>query len=136
MTYKNLHDIRARVTARWNHPRCKFQRGDYAQVSTDVLANEFVAVDGKTIKSHGSYVSRKKQQRAGKVGQVIAVSCLANGKIRSNDFRYSNGGVTRMFTRYYVQFRDGEILGYESHHLRHAVNHGRSAADKARIFKN
>lgn len=133
MIYKNLHDIKARVTARWKHPRCKFQRGDFAQVSTDVLASEFVAVDGKTIKSHDSYVSRKKQQRAGKVGQVLAVSCLPDGRIRSNDYR--GGTSTRMFTRYYIQFNDGEILGYESHHLNHAVNHGRSAADKERIFK-
>lgn len=136
MKYTTLHDIRARVTARWSHPRCKFQRGDYAQVLTDVLANEFVAADGKTIKSHHSYVSKRKQSRAGKVGRVIAVSCLKDGRIRSNDFRFSGGGVTRMFTRYYIQFSDGEIMGFESHHLRHAVNHGRSEQDRRRIFKN
>jgi len=34
-----------------------------------------------------------------------------------------------MFTRYYVQFKDGEILGYESHHLELAVNHSKRSDD-------
>jgi hypothetical protein len=116
-----LHDIRARVTARWKHPRCKFKRGDFAEVSAQVLPRQYVRQDGK-IAPGSSYVSKYKQRRAGQVGEVLAVSCLANGKIRSNDFRYSNGGVTRMFTRYYIQFSDGEILGYESHHLKPAFD--------------
>lgn len=121
--YTTLHDIKARVTARWKHARCKFQRGDYAEVSTDVLPREFVAVNG-TIKTQSSYVSRKKQTRAKQVGQVVAVSCLADGRIRSNDWG-RNGQPTRMFTRYYIQFKDGEILGYESHHLHAAINHSK-----------
>ena len=116
-----LHDIKARVTARWKHPRCKFQRGQFAEVDAQVLPREYVRQDG-TIAPGSSYVSKYKQRRAGQVGEVVAVSCLANGKIRSNDFRYSNGGVTRMFTRYYIQFSDGEILGYESHHLKPAFD--------------
>jgi len=122
MAYKNLHDIKARVTARWSHPKCKFKRNDYAQVNTDVLAGEFVAVNGD-IKSHSSYVSRVKQARAKQVGKVIAVTCLPSGRIRSNWHRGNEP--TRMFTRYYVQFKDGEILGYESHHLDHAANHSK-----------
>ena len=117
MTYKTLHDIKARVTARWNHPRCKFQRGDHAEVTAQVLPREYVKMDGGIASGH-SYVSKKKQTRVAQIGQVIAVSCLPDGRIRNNEFR--TGQSTRMFTRYYIQFRDGEILGYESHHLRPA----------------
>jgi len=121
MTYKNLQDIRAHVTNTWNHPNCKFQPGDYAEVTAQVLPRQYVKMDGGIGDGH-SYVSKKKQSRVAQVGRVVAVSCLANGRIRSNDFRYSNGGVTRMFTRYYIQFKDGEILGYESHHLKLAFS--------------
>lgn len=100
-TYKTLHDIRARVTARWRHPRCKFQRGELARV------NELVVTSG--------YVSDIKQRRVGRMGRVVAVSCLPDGHIRSNVYRVDQP--TRMFTRYYVQFADLTILGYDSHHL-------------------
>ena len=120
MTYKNLHDIRARVTARWKHKNCKFQRGDYAEVSAQVLPRQYVKMSGGIGDGH-SYVSRKKQRRVGQVGRVIAVTCLPDGRIRNNTF---DGGYTpsRMYTRYYIQFKDGEILGYESHHLKQAFS--------------
>lgn len=121
MTYKNLHDIKARVTARWKHPNCKFQRGDYAEVTAQVLPRQYVKMDGGIGEGH-SYVSKKKQTRVGQIGRVIAVSCLPDGRIRSNDMSHRSGGVTRMFTRYYIQFRDGEIMGYESHHLKRAFS--------------
>ena len=111
MTYKTLHDIRARVTARWKHPRCKFQRGDHAEVSAQVLPRQYVKMDGGVGEGH-SYVSRKKQTRVGQIGRVIAVSCTRSGNIRGDGVRQS-----RMYTRYYIQFQDGEILGYDSHHL-------------------
>ena len=120
MTYKNLHDIKARVTARWKHPNCKFQRGDYAEVSAQVLPRQYVKMDGGIGDGH-SYVSLKKRSRVAQIGRVIAVSCLPDGRIRSNDYG-RNGQSTRMFTRYYIQFKDGEILGYESHHLKRAFS--------------
>ena len=116
MIYKTLHDIQARVTARWRHKNCKFQRGDYAEVSTQVLPREYVKMDGGIGDGH-SWVSKKKQRRVGQIGQVIAVSCLENGHIRSQADHYQHGLPSRMYTRYYIQFRDGEILGYDSHHL-------------------
>lgn len=124
MTYKNLHDIKARVTARWKHPKCKFQRGDYAEVSAQVLPRQYVKMDGGIGDGH-SYVSRNKQSRVGQVGRVIAVSCLPDGRIRSNEYR--SGQPTRMFTRYYIQFKDGVILGYESHHLNLAFSMRRNS---------
>lgn len=120
MIYKTLHDIKARVTARWKHPNCKFQRGDYAEVSANVLPRQYVKMSGGIGEGH-SYVSRKKQQRVAQVGRVIAVSCLRDGRIRNN--RWDHGHTpSRMYTRYYVQFKDGEILGYDSHHLKPAFS--------------
>jgi hypothetical protein len=121
MSYKTLHDIKARVTARWKHPRCKFQRGDYAEVSAQVLPRQYVKMDGGIGEGH-SYVSRIKQRRVGQIGRVIAVSCLENGHIRSTTDHYNHGLPSRMYTRYYIQFRDGTIMGYDSHHLKRAFS--------------
>lgn len=118
MTYTKLHDIKARVTARWKHPRCKFQRGDTAQVNEYVLPEKFTGSDSVT-RTRPSYVSKVKQRRVGRYGTVVAVSCLPSGRIRSNYYR--NNESTRMFTRYYIQFADGVIMGYDSHHLDHGV---------------
>ena len=118
MNYKELHDIKARVTARWKHPNCKFQRGDHAEVSAQVLPRQYVKMDGGIGDGH-SYVSRKKQQRVGQVGRVIAVSCLPDGRIRNNRWDGCRTA-SRMYTRYYIQFKDGVILGYDSHHLNKA----------------
>lgn len=120
-SYKTLHDIKARVTARWNHPNCKFQRGDYAEVSANVLPRDYVKMDGGIGRGH-SYVSQVKQRRVGRVGRVIAVSCLKNGLIRSRSNHYTQGLPSRMYTRYYVQFRDGIIMGFDSHHLNQAFS--------------
>ena len=120
-SYRHLHDIKARVTARWKHPNCKFQRGDYAEVTSQVLPRQYVKMDGGIGEGH-SYVSQIKQRRVAQVGRVIAVSCLPDGRIRSNDMSYRNGGVSRMYTRYYVQFKDGVIQGFDSHHLRMAFS--------------
>ena len=116
MTYKKLHDIRARVTAIWKHKNCKFQRGDYAEVTAQVLPRQYVKMDGGIGDGH-SYVSLKKRARVGQIGRVIAVSCTKSGNIRGDGVRQS-----RMYTKYYIQFKDGEILGYDSHHLKRAFS--------------
>ena len=121
MSYKTLHDIKARVTARWKHKNCKFQRDDYAEVSAQVLPRQYVKMGGGIGDGH-SYVSKKKQARVGQIGRVRAVSCLKDGRIRSNFASVTRGGTSRMYTRYYIQFRDGEILGYDSHHLKRAFS--------------
>ena len=121
-TYKTLHDIKARVTARWKHKNCKFHRGDYAEVSAQVLPREWVNRDdcgNKKIKAGLSYVSQIKQRRVGRVGKVIAVSCTPDGKIRGKS---EKGFCERMYTRYYIQFSDGVIQGFDSHHLKPAFD--------------
>lgn len=120
MSYKTLHDIKARVTARWKHKNCKFQRDDYAEVSAQVLPRQYVKMGGGIGDGH-SYVSKKKQSRVGQIGRVRAVSCLPDGRIRNNRFDRGHTAI-RHHTRYYIQFRDGEIMGYDSHHLKRAFS--------------
>ena len=115
--YKTLHDIKARVTARWSHKNCKFQRGDHAEVSMNVLPRDYLKMDGGIGEGH-SHVSQIKQRRVGRVGQVVAVSCLPDGRIRGD----ARAGTSRMYTRYYIQFRDGVIMGFDSHHLNRAFD--------------
>lgn len=119
--YKSVLNIKANVTSQWSHHRCKFQPGDHAEVSAQVLPREYVKMDGGIGEGH-SYVSQVKQRRVGRVGKVVAVSCLPNGKIRSSGETISCGGASRMYTRYYIQFRDGMIMGYDSHHLKSAFS--------------
>ena len=105
MEYKKLQDIKARVTADWNNPRCKFKPNDQVEVNGKVLRCD-------------AWVSEKKQRKCGSTGRVVAVSCLADGRIRNNgDNGRRTGAPMRQFTKYYVQFADETILGYESHHL-------------------
>lgn len=105
MRYTKLHDIRARVTARWKNPRCKFKQ------------NDLVEVNGKVLRCD-AWVSEIKQRRCGQRARVLAVSCLADGRIRNNgDNGRRTGAPMRQFTKYYVQFEDQTIMGFESHHL-------------------
>ena len=113
--YRHIQDIRATVKPWWTHKNCKFQPGDHAEVSAQVLPRDWVH-EGRVVPGR-SYVSARKQRRVGRVGRVVAVSCTRSGHIRSNDLSYRNGGATRMYTRYYIQFRDGVIMGFDSHHL-------------------
>ena len=121
-SYKSIDDIKARVTTCWTHGNCKFQPGHFAEVSSQVLPREWVTRDG-TIRPGHSWVSERKQRRVGRVGEVVAVSCLPSGRIRSNDLSLRNTGPSRMYTRYYIQFTDGIIMGYDSHHLKRAHSH-------------
>ena len=115
--YRSVNDIKACVTARWNHKNCKFQRGEHAEVSAQVLPREWVSTDGKIRAGH-SHVSQVKQRRVGRVGQVVAVSCINDGTRRIRGTGWP--GQSRMYTRYYIRFMDGIIMGFDSHHLRHA----------------
>ena len=115
--YRTIHDIKARVTARWKHPNCKFQRGDHAEVSMNVLPRDYLKMDGGIGEGY-SHVSQVKQRRVGRVGRVVAVSCLPDGRIRGD----GRPGRSRMYTRYYVQFTDGIIMGFDSHHLNRAFD--------------
>ena len=112
--YRSVDDIKACVTTSWKHHRCKFQPGVHAQVNAHVIPVEWVTPDGR-IHTSRSHVSQKKQRRVGRVGRVVAVSCLNDGTRRIRGT--GAPGKSRMFTRYYIQFADGVIMGYDSHHL-------------------
>jgi len=123
--YKTPQDIKATVKTWWTHKNCKFQPGDHAEVSAQVLPREYVKMDGGIGNGH-SYVSNVKQRRVGRVGRVVAVSCTRAGHIRSQSDHYKHGRPSRMYTRYYIQFRDGVIMGFDSHHLKLAFGSARS----------
>ena len=92
-------------------------------MTAQVLPRDYLAHDecgGRKIKAGRSYVSQVKQRRVGRVGQVVAVSCLPNGRIRSGSDHWTQGMPSRMYTRYYIQFSDGVIMGFDSHHLKQA----------------
>jgi len=116
--YTQVSHIQATVKSDWSHHNHKFQMNEHVEVSHRVKPRQWVASDG-SIKTPRGYVSVKKQQRAGHVGRVVAVSCTSSGRVRSN----WHGHTSRMYTKYYVQFEDQEILGYDSHHLTSAVSH-------------
>lgn len=105
MNYTRVSDIRANVTTNWSNPRCKFQPLDRVEVNGKVLRGD-------------AWVSLKRQRKCGSTARVVAVSCLADGRIRNNgDNGRRTGAPMRQFTKYYVQFEDQTIMGYESHHL-------------------
>ena len=94
-----MKQIKAHVVYNWNQPNHKFFPGDKVEVSY-VLNTE----------------SKVLQSRIGQKGTVIARSATSDGSARGgNDTFYG-----RAFTRYYVQFPDGEINGFHSHYIKKA----------------
>jgi hypothetical protein len=117
MTYTNISQIKAHVKTNWSHGNHKFNPGDHVEVSVQVLPREWVGSDGE-IRSGQSYVSQVKQRRVGRVGKVVAVTCTKSGRVRGCYMQ--DGNPSRMYTRYYIQFSDGTIYGYDSHFLKKA----------------
>ena len=87
--------IKANVVYNWNHPNHKFFPGDEVKVvyvtdtESDVL-----------------------RSKVGRSGKVIARSATKDGLARGHNTRYG-----RCFTRYYVEFSDGNMHGYHSSYL-------------------
>ena len=94
-----LENIRAQVSYDWRETKnVKFQ-------PLDKVHFEFAT-------NHDSALIR---DREGEVGKVVAVSVAGDGKIRGKS---KSGRFERQFTRYYVEFADGEVFGIHSHQLR------------------
>lgn len=106
--YKSTDEIKANVKLNWNHHNCKFNPG--SRVKVNRLVKGWTIGQGHFIRE--SYFSKPIQSKYGEEGNVVAVSCTDDGLIRGY-----NGGTTRMYTRYYVQFNDDSILGIHSHAL-------------------
>ena len=85
-------DIKAKVITDWNHFNCKFLPGDYVMVS-------------KTISKSGHYESKRLQSFAAHVGRVFAASTPDGKRMR---------GWNRQWTKYYVEFDNGEVGGFDS----------------------
>ena len=94
-----LENIRAKVSYDWRGTKnVKFQPLDKVHL-------EFIT----------NYDSKLIRERLGEVGKVVAVSVASDGKIRGKS---RTGWFDRAFTRYYVEFADGEVFGIHSHQLR------------------
>ena len=118
MAYTSISDIRANVTTTWNHPNCKFQRGDRVVVNKEAAPYKTTCkgTDGDCVvyKMGSNYNSQPIMERTGAEGHVIAASCTPDGLMRG---KAPGGFYERMYTRYYVQFADRTILGIHSHFL-------------------
>ena len=88
-------DIRAQIITDWNHFNCKFLPDDKVMIS-------------KTISNSGHYESKRLQSFAGQVGRVFAASTIDGKRMR---------GFGRQWTRYYVEFSNGEVGGFDSLNL-------------------
>lgn len=100
---KSIKQIRANITKKWNHPMCKFFPHQKARVN----------IDGDRFTSN---ISRKYD---GKIGEVIAVTCALDGRIRG----YTKSGRRRERTKYYVRFSDRTICSYDSNLLKHVFRY-------------
>ncbi len=90
--------ITAKIMVKWDHYKAKFQPKQFAtvlNVSESLLG------------------SKRKMARVNQTGRVVAVSTPDGIRMR---------GRGRESTRYYLQFSDGQVLGYESHHLTRGVD--------------
>ncbi len=83
--------VKAKVMTNWNHPNCKFLPGLHAIVNEDVNAD---------------WNSKRRQSFEGRRGRVFAVSSPDGKRIR--------GDQTRMYTTYYLEFKDGEVCGFDA----------------------
>jgi len=100
---KTINDIRANVKFEWTNPRMKFQPNDIVIVTSSGYTDS----------------SKTQKQYLRKLGNVVAVSCTPDGKVRGIG---PNARYPRCFTRYYVKFAiDGTIRPIDSQHLKKAV---------------
>ena len=97
--YTSVSDIKAQVKTEWDHHNHKFSPGAYVEVNRHIAPRDWITSGGKIMNGH-SYESKPKRDRSGRIGR---------GR------QYGTFG--RMYTRYYVQFKDEVILGFHSHHL-------------------
>jgi hypothetical protein len=94
--------IKAQIMLHWSkksNPNCKFIPGNSVKVTKNPLAT-----------MSNVFESKKKYQRRGQVGKVIAVSSPDGYTMRSSR--------NRQFTRYYIAFQDGYVGGFHSHILK------------------
>ena len=98
---KSYKNIKAKVLWQWNeqtNPGCKYLPGTRVRITA----------------SHINNVKLSEKIDSKEVGTIIAVSSGSPGKIR--------GTYKRQFTRYYVEFDDGQVFGEHSHFMVPVVN--------------
>lgn len=104
-------EIKANVKYDWSHPNCKFSPGDSVFVNIGYEIKK-----ARRALRHGARpdYSRQYYKYSGRKGKIVAVTCAPDGNIRGMS---SSGYTNRQYTRYYVEFDDGQCVGYHSHHL-------------------
>jgi hypothetical protein len=98
--------ITAVITEDWNRKRntnCKFIAGDNVRV----LIYNYTFKDGTT--TYPSYYTKYD----GMTGKVFAATCGPDGMLRSKKTTWYG----RAYTKYYVEFENGDVYGLHSHHL-------------------
>ena len=86
-------DIKAKVLTDWNHFNCKFLPDELVKVKNNIAPRE----------------SKRLQSFAGQVGKVFAATTQDGKRMRN--------GTSRQSTRYYVEFSNGEVGGFDSMNL-------------------
>ena len=95
-----MNKIRAKHLTDWDNKNCKFQPNDATKLTW----------------VNSDRCSKKIVERIGQCGIVRAVTVAGDGRIRG----YSNKtrrGRARQYTRYFVQFADGYVVGIDSCYL-------------------
>ena len=86
-------DIKAKVLTDWTHGNCKFVPGQLVKVKDNVSYWE----------------SKRLQSFAGQQGRVFAATTQDGKRMRN--------GTSRQATRYYVEFANGQVGGFDSSNL-------------------
>lgn len=95
-----IKDVKAVHKTSWDKKnRTKFAPGDLVRVSKHIFP--------------GTGESERTTARRGQIGIIMGVTCTSDGSIRGR----SSGYCDRMYTRYFVAFNDGKVLGLHSHNL-------------------
>jgi hypothetical protein len=101
-------DIKANTISDWSDSRAKFR------------PNELVRVNVGYIVDNPDY-TRSYRSHNGQVGVVIAASAASDGRMRGINLNSRTGWRNRrQYTKYYVEFENGDVVGYHSHHLKPA----------------
>jgi hypothetical protein len=101
------NNIKAVITEDWNRKRnynCKFIAGDTVKVSI----GNYTYKDGTT--TYPSYYTKYD----GMSGKVFAATCGPDGLLRSRKTTWYG----RCYTKYYIEFENGDVYGFHSHHLK------------------
>ena len=98
------NNIKAVITTNWSRERntnCKFVPGDNVQVVFSFKSD---------FKVYPAYYTKY----SGMTGKVFGATCGPDGMLRSTKTTWYG----RQYTKYYIEFENGDVYGFHSHHLK------------------